>query len=115
MLDENLKPWLIEINHLPSFETDTPLDLKIKKNVLIDAFHLMNISNKDRTNFKNKRKADADQTIFTTKKIRISLQEKQSLFAQAQLERDQWEVENNRGYEKISSVLIELEFDFKLS
>ena len=30
LLDENLKPWLLEINYTPSFRTDTPLDLKIK-------------------------------------------------------------------------------------
>ena len=30
MIDEDLKPWLIEINYKPSFVTETPLDLKIK-------------------------------------------------------------------------------------
>ena len=30
MLDENYKPYLLEINHAPSFATDSPLDEKIK-------------------------------------------------------------------------------------
>ena len=30
MLDEALEPYLIEINHAPSFNTDSPLDEKIK-------------------------------------------------------------------------------------
>ena len=30
MIDTNLKPWLIEVNHLSSFGTDSPLDKKIK-------------------------------------------------------------------------------------
>ncbi|KAG5182374.1 tubulin-tyrosine ligase/Tubulin polyglutamylase, partial [Tribonema minus] len=30
MVDEALKPWLIEVNHLPSFATDSPLDASIK-------------------------------------------------------------------------------------
>jgi len=30
MLDIYLKPWLIEVNHTPSFNTDTPLDFRVK-------------------------------------------------------------------------------------
>ena len=30
MIDSKLKPWLIEVNHLSSFGTDSPLDKKIK-------------------------------------------------------------------------------------
>ena len=36
LIDEKLKPWLIEINHTPSFSTDTPLDFKIKKDLIAD-------------------------------------------------------------------------------
>ena len=30
MLDSNLKPWLIEVNHAPSLATESAFDLKIK-------------------------------------------------------------------------------------
>ncbi len=43
-LDANLKPYLLEINHTPSFTTDTPLDSLIKRNCIKDALILMNIS-----------------------------------------------------------------------
>ena len=36
LIDDKLKPWLIEINHAPSFATDTPLDFKMKKDVIAD-------------------------------------------------------------------------------
>jgi tubulin polyglutamylase TTLL6/13 len=36
LIDEKLKPWLVEVNHAPSFSTDTPLDFKIKKDVIAD-------------------------------------------------------------------------------
>ena len=44
LIDEKLKPWLIEINHAPSFGTDTCLDFKIKKNLLADTLELLNMS-----------------------------------------------------------------------
>jgi tubulin polyglutamylase TTLL11 len=42
LLDENLKPWLLEVNHSPSFNIEadgevSEIDVEIKKNVLSDA------------------------------------------------------------------------------
>jgi hypothetical protein len=34
MMDANLKPWLIEVNHAPSFATESAFDLNIKKKLL---------------------------------------------------------------------------------
>ena len=44
MIDDNNKPWLLEVNHTPSFATDTPLDSLIKKNYIRDSMKLMNIN-----------------------------------------------------------------------
>lgn len=44
MLDNKLKPWLIEVNHSPSFDTDTPLDLKVKSELISDVFRLLNMT-----------------------------------------------------------------------
>lgn len=44
ILDEKLKPWILEVNHSPSFSTDTPLDFKIKKNLITDTIKLLNLS-----------------------------------------------------------------------
>ena len=30
LLDDNLKPWLLEINYTPSFKTDSQIDYAIK-------------------------------------------------------------------------------------
>ena len=37
LLDNKYKPLLLEVNHAPSFATDTPLDFKMKKDVIADA------------------------------------------------------------------------------
>lgn len=44
LIDEKMKPWLIEINTAPSFATDTPFDFKIKKDVVADAIELLRMS-----------------------------------------------------------------------
>ncbi|EGR33532.1 tubulin-tyrosine ligase family protein, putative, partial [Ichthyophthirius multifiliis] len=48
LLDSNLKPFLLEVNHTPSFSTDTPLDYNIKKYLILDTLILVNIRNKDK-------------------------------------------------------------------
>jgi len=44
LIDAKLKPWLIEVNHLSSFGTDSPLDKKIKFDLIRDTFTLLNLS-----------------------------------------------------------------------
>lgn len=34
LIDRNAKPWLMEVNHTPSFATDTPLDFDIKSRLI---------------------------------------------------------------------------------
>jgi len=41
MLDSFLKPWLIEVNHLPSFGTDSPLDQDIKERLMRQVFKVL--------------------------------------------------------------------------
>jgi tubulin polyglutamylase TTLL6/13 len=53
LLDANLKPYLLEVNHTPSFTTDTPLDKVIKKNLIRDALLLLDISGKNKVRIKN--------------------------------------------------------------
>jgi len=101
MLDSKLKPWLIEVNHLPSFATDTPLDKTMKKNVIKDALQIMNISSKDKAAYKEKKKLELQQRAFSSRKVRLTPEEKQAAIDAAQKERDEWEAKNSGGFEKI--------------
>ena len=38
MLDYKLKPWLLEVNHLPSFNSDTEADESVKHELIRDTF-----------------------------------------------------------------------------
>ena len=48
LLDSNLKPWLLEVNHTPSFQTDSNLDHIVKYNLIVDTLILLKINNKDK-------------------------------------------------------------------
>eukprot|EP01006_Ploeotia_vitrea_P030878 TRINITY_DN63190_c0_g1_i1.p1 TRINITY_DN63190_c0_g1~~TRINITY_DN63190_c0_g1_i1.p1 ORF type:complete len:787 (-),score=39.45 TRINITY_DN63190_c0_g1_i1:84-2444(-) len=43
LLDQDLKPWLLEVNHSPSLVTDTPLDYQIKYAVIRETLQLVNV------------------------------------------------------------------------
>ncbi|XP_053120915.1 tubulin polyglutamylase TTLL6 isoform X2 [Hemicordylus capensis] len=43
LLDRKLKPWLLEVNHSPSFSTDSWLDKEVKDQLLYDTLVLVNL------------------------------------------------------------------------
>ena len=62
MIDENMKPWLIEINLSPSLACDSQLDMKIKSQLLADTMNLIGVHQFDRkaesaNNAKNRMKS----------------------------------------------------------
>ena len=56
LINEKLEPILLEVNHTPSFKTDTPLDLFIKKNLIKDTLTLLNINVEKKTEIINRKK-----------------------------------------------------------
>jgi tubulin polyglutamylase TTLL6/13 len=44
IIDRNGRPLLLEVNHAPSFNDDTALDKRVKRNLLIDTFRLLNVT-----------------------------------------------------------------------
>lgn len=42
MLDNKLKPWLLEVNHTPSFATDSAVDSTVKFELIKDTIALIN-------------------------------------------------------------------------
>ena len=61
-LDHRLRPSLLEVNHTPSFATDTPLDRKIKKSVIKDCLRMLDIKPQCSLLFKS------ENTNFLTEK-----------------------------------------------
>lgn len=46
ILDYKLRPYILEVNHASSFGTDSPLDKKIKLDLMRDTFVMLNLSTK---------------------------------------------------------------------
>lgn len=44
LVDNELKPWLLEVNLSPSMQADSPLDWQIKGSLLADTFNLVGIN-----------------------------------------------------------------------
>eukprot|EP00759_Apiculatamorpha_spiralis_P021324 PhF_6_TR26218/c0_g1_i4/m.37375/K16582/TTLL6_13; tubulin polyglutamylase TTLL6/13 len=59
LVDQQLKPWLLEVNHAPSLTCDTPLDHSIKYNLLKEAFTIACIRPDDKIRF-----AEKDREMF---------------------------------------------------
>ena len=52
MLDAELKPWLLEVNHNPSFTCDTPFDRELKGSVVRDTLELLDLKPFDKAQYK---------------------------------------------------------------
>jgi tubulin polyglutamylase TTLL5 len=48
LIDNTLKPWLMEVNLSPSLATEAPIDLHIKSNLIADALNLVGVKTFDR-------------------------------------------------------------------
>ena len=51
LLDDNLKAWLVEVNHSPSFGCDARLDKQVKSSLIADTMLALNQKSEERLNF----------------------------------------------------------------
>ena len=97
-LDQKLRPWILEVNHTPSFTTDTPLDLKIKKGVITDSLHLLTLSVRRRNKYKLQKKQEFQKRVISGKHQRISNEEKEALKIEKERKRLEWELKNTGDF-----------------
>ena len=55
LVDDELKPWLLEVNLSPSMQAESPLDWQIKSSLLADTFNIVGICSSDRSSPKVER------------------------------------------------------------
>jgi tubulin polyglutamylase TTLL6/13 len=99
-LDSDLKPWVIEVNHTPSFSTDSPLDFKIKKGVILHTMRLLNLNYQRKAKYK-KEKQEEFQNRAIRGKVNLSKEMKELLRKKRDLNRNKVESKIETDYELI--------------
>lgn len=48
LIDETLRPWLLEVNHSPSFHANEPIDREVKESLITDTLLMLNVEQCDK-------------------------------------------------------------------
>ena len=100
LLDKELNVWLLEVNHSPSLSTDTPLDWKIKGNLIADTLTLLNMTHKKKKLYLQNKKKELKRRIFC-KSTKEHLDGKQEYRAKKYRIRAKFELSHLGGYKLI--------------
>lgn len=101
IIDRRLNPYILEVNHTPSFTTDSPLDRVIKKRVISEAIELVNISLSNRKKYFKKQKEDIQKRSLTGKLERLTKEEKEALISSIAKKKNKFESKHAGGFRKI--------------
>ncbi|CEL94857.1 unnamed protein product [Vitrella brassicaformis CCMP3155] len=95
LIDHRFKPWLIEVNHSPSFSVDSPLDRHVKFHVLRDALALLNIKPENRRKYQASLKAQLASRLMRGRRKNATVAERRAdravAVARVAEQRSQWE------------------------
>ncbi|CAF4317967.1 unnamed protein product, partial [Didymodactylos carnosus] len=104
LLDRKLKPYVLEVNHSPSFTTDAKLDREIKDALIFDTLLLLNMPAADKRKFLEEEKRKAKERLFhktAGKKDNKFREEQEDLAQQWQKEIEKWEDTHCGNYRRI--------------
>lgn len=104
LLDSDLKPWLLEINHTPSFRCGSPLDLRIKKGIIRDTLRLVNINLKDKIKFIKKYQTQYHSRVRTGVRQLISVRKLKRQRMRYLMYMDRYTKKNHGNYKQIYPV-----------
>jgi len=99
MLDEKAKPYLLEVNHSPSFSTDSPLDEKIKGELIRDTIRLLGLTRKRKAMYKRNMQMHLDHRIMNGKFLRVPQHMKDQFKQEFEAVRNEYEPQNLGSFE----------------
>jgi hypothetical protein len=98
LLDKDLNPYLLEVNHAPSLKVDSQVDLKVKGNLIYDVLNMMGISANTKKRLKKMKKDHTLQRTLTGRRVKLSEGEFKDRCIE---ERDKVLMKFKGGFEKI--------------
>ncbi|CAF3334922.1 unnamed protein product [Rotaria socialis] len=102
LIDRKLKPYVLEVNHSPSFTTDSKLDREIKDALIYDTLLLMNMPAADKRRFIEEEKKRVKDRLFQRINKKDKYREEQEDLAQRwQKEIEKWEDDHIGNYRRI--------------
>mmetsp|Transcript_8661 Transcript_8661/g.13435 ORF Transcript_8661/g.13435 Transcript_8661/m.13435 type:complete len:386 (+) Transcript_8661:1806-2963(+) len=98
-----MKPWLLEVNHSPSFQADSPLDFNLKKNLIRDTLHMLNLSWKRKNKYIHQSRNEKEKRLTDNKKLtnREKQQERELLKAKKLNLKDTFENSNLGDFQNL--------------
>ncbi|CDW79462.1 tubulin-tyrosine ligase family protein [Stylonychia lemnae] len=102
ILDHKLRPYVLEVNHAASFATDSPLDKKIKLDLMKDTFSMLNLSTKRKKQLKKEKAENFNRRQMGEKGP--SKIEKDLIRKKKQAERDQFDMNHLGNYKLVYPV-----------
>lgn len=79
MLDHKCKPYLLEVNHSPSFTTDSPLDEKVKGEVIKDTITILGLSEQRKKVYLENEMTLMNFRLKNRKSLKLSDEKKEEL------------------------------------
>lgn len=101
ILDSTLKPWLLEVNHSPSFTVDTPLDERVKMAVIGDTLKILGVTPERRQKLLREQQISIHQRNWLGKTTTERRLERRNMAQEAQAEKDAYEREHLGGFTMI--------------
>ncbi|XP_069899382.1 tubulin polyglutamylase TTLL13 isoform X2 [Dipodomys merriami] len=102
LLDHKMKPWLLEVNHSPSFTTDSRLDREVKDALLCDSMMLVNLPGCDKRKVLEEDKRRLKERLLQYHlPLRENRQEQIESSQAAMRDQEQYEDSHLGGYRRI--------------
>ncbi|XP_055360245.1 tubulin polyglutamylase ttll6 isoform X2 [Betta splendens] len=101
LLDHRLKPWLLEVNHSPSFTTDSQLDREVKDALLYDTLILINLGACDRRKITKEERRRVKDRLQQNRSREARSEELRQCQAATVEQMEQYEAKHLGGFKRI--------------